>query len=186
LTFEFFVHWLYYQHLPNSDKHDDPELVKQFNCKSGVGVPSKSHVVRLYVFGDKYDVAELRKAAIDCLFKEHMLEDSKLPSLNVIDHAFANLPEESPMCRLLVDMYFHYENLEIDRDRCTNAAFMRAIWKRYVRYHCTREKRRGFDLKLCDYHDHATEEERKVCEEHREACEKAEKAYKAARTQSQE
>ena len=180
------MHWLYYQRLPDSDKHDDPELVKQFN-KSGVDTPRQSQVVRLYVFGDKYDVAELRRSAIDCLFKTVMRPGGKIPSFNVVDHAFANLLEDSPMCRLLVDMYFNYEDLEIDRGQCKNTAFMRAMWERWVRFHCTREKKRGIGLKLCDYHDHTTEEERMVCEKMREACEKAEEACKAARsTQSRE
>ena len=186
LTFEFFVHWLYFQRLPNPDMHDDPELVKQFmNSKSGANTPSRSQVVRLFVFGDKYDVPELRKAAIDHMFKTIVQPDGQLPPFHVIDHVFAHLPEESSMCRLFVASYFQYEELEINRAQCTNTAFMRAMWERYARFHCTYERKKA-SIKLCDYHKHTTAEERKVCEEHRAACKKAWGVFKAASTQPQE
>ena len=173
------MHWLYFQRLPNSGKHDDPELVKQFlKSKSEADTPSLAHVVRLFVFGDKYDVKELRTAAIDYVYKIVMHPDGQLPKYHVIDHAFANLPAESPMCRLFVDMYFHHEQLEIDRAECTNADFMRAMWERYVRS-CIGDEEPDNGLKLCDYHEHTTQEERELCEKQREACKEVWELYKA-------
>ena len=103
----------------------------------------------------------------------------------LVDHVFAHLPEESSMCRLFVASYFQYEELEINRAQCTNTAFMRAMWERYARFHCTYERKKA-SIKLCDYHKHTTAEERKVCEEHRAACKKAWGVFKAASTQPQE
>ncbi|KAJ8111674.1 hypothetical protein OPT61_g5789 [Boeremia exigua] len=64
ITFEIFVHWLYYRALPN--KYLDDQSVADLFC-GDAGYPDNQMIVKLYVAGDQYDVAGLRRDALDLI-----------------------------------------------------------------------------------------------------------------------
>ncbi|KAF3034015.1 hypothetical protein E8E11_004567, partial [Didymella keratinophila] len=107
-TFEFFVHWLYYQRFPDKEQHDDPELVNSFYND---GQPRSTKLVKLYIFADVREVPALRKAVIGMIFA--MVEDpnGEIMSVPTIEDAFEQRPVEDPLCRLLVDQQCCYEAL---------------------------------------------------------------------------
>ncbi|KAF2625325.1 hypothetical protein BU25DRAFT_119249 [Macroventuria anomochaeta] len=53
-TFEFFVHWLYHQRLPNGN--NDPELCTLWDSGKHQGADKMGSITHLYIFCDKYDV----------------------------------------------------------------------------------------------------------------------------------
>jgi hypothetical protein len=68
-----------------------------------------------YAFGDKFDIPQLRRDAIDAM--SMTVYDTRLtPSIKVVLEAYKVLPESSPMLKLLVHAYAetggrsHYEN----------------------------------------------------------------------------
>ena len=165
-TFELFVHWLYYQDFPNKNRNDDPELVKSFYSK---GFPDDRKVVKLYVFGDEYEVEHLRRDAIDLLFRSMEDPNSLLPYPESTEYAFAHLSADDPMCRLLVDLFCRYEILDDDagHEEFVNIAFLQTMWHRYVYFCRTKDVDIDDKLSLCNYHEHATDEEKTTCEEAR-------------------
>ena len=164
-TFELFVHWLYYQDFPNKNRNDDPELVESFYIE---GFPDDQKVVKLYVFGDKYEVEHLRRDAIDLLFRTMEQPDCLLPCPETTEYAFARLSADNPMCRLLVDLFCRHESLDgIRREEFVNVAFLQATWHRYAYFRRTEDVDIGDNLRLCNYHEHATDEEKTICEEAR-------------------
>lgn len=163
--FELFVHWLYYQQLPSRDMGVYSAVVNIL-CNGHSKLADLEGVVKLYVLGDKYDVPGLRKDAIDLVF--HTVSRGSLPHRDDIKYAFDHLLIPDPMCRLLVDLQWYYECPGgTERTEFDNAAFVQAIWQRYV--YLNRSDDKSFDdvLQLCDYHDHATQEERETCEKRR-------------------
>jgi hypothetical protein len=84
--------------------------------------------------------------------------------------AFQNLKPGDPLCRLFVDTtvaYNHTEDGAEDRDEQESVPFLKAVWARYVRACQQGEDMAKLDLKLCDYHEHANDEEREACEKER-------------------
>mgnify|MGYP004506209227 CR=1 FL=1 len=165
-TFTYFVHWLYYQHLPDKNKNDDKELTEKFYHDK---YPGYEEIVRLCVFADKYETTGPRRATVDLLFHTMVNhEDSGLPGNDTITYAFKHLSATSPMRRLLVDLFCHYESLEgFDRHVLTNLVFLQAMWQRYVHSRCNEDQDIAEGLKLCDCHEHTNEGDRKACEKNR-------------------
>jgi len=62
-TFEFFVHWLYYQQLPSLDEKDDAELVKQWQQRN-----LYEQLVEMYIFAKKYCIESLQRQILDAYF----------------------------------------------------------------------------------------------------------------------
>jgi len=91
-----FVNWLYTQSLP---EEDDARIQ---DCNRGW----TSLLTETYIFGDRYDVPELRKHAMDSLhYAFGDPGDSLLPTYPVIIKAFSNLPPTAPMCQFFIDIY---------------------------------------------------------------------------------
>ena len=73
--------------------------------------------VRLYVLAEKYDVVELRNVICKALY--HGRKSQGLgPSKDAIELAYDNLPQESPLRRMLVDWYAWHVAAKwfVDRD----------------------------------------------------------------------
>lgn len=66
-------------------------------------------------------------------------------------------------------MFCRYEGAENDEIRMgdTSVAFLQAIRSRYIRLLRGAQKGVKNKLRLCDYDNHATDEERKACEKER-------------------
>jgi hypothetical protein len=98
-TFGFFVHWLYNRHFPCREQSDDPATVNAFYHEE---FPDHEASIELYIFGDKYNCRDLRKAAIDLLFTEVVTNNTGL--IASVDGPRFPEPEAwrplvSPFCR---------------------------------------------------------------------------------------
>lgn len=67
-----------------------------------------------YVFADRFIVPQLKRDAIDKLHR-HYHTKKKAPSLTVLQVAFENLPESSPLLNLLVDLEVRYSCVGTDK-----------------------------------------------------------------------
>jgi hypothetical protein len=125
-------------------------------------------VVKLYVFADKYGIRSLRRDAIDLLFNTTIIKNGLLPCCQTVTYAWKHLKGEDPLCRLLVDMFCSQD--DDDYKQCeyyTSVPFLQAVWIRYIKAHHYGTGHNRLPLELCDYHEHDTEEEGKICKGNR-------------------
>ncbi|KAH7401614.1 hypothetical protein BKA66DRAFT_377713, partial [Pyrenochaeta sp. MPI-SDFR-AT-0127] len=64
---------------------------------------STSSLLRLYVIADRYNIPLLRDDIVTWMFHQWAIE-GLLPAYPTINSAFARLPANSPLCRLMVDV----------------------------------------------------------------------------------
>lgn len=64
---------------------------------------AENTLAQAYIFADRYDVPELRQCIFD-LFDNYK-RNRWLPSFETIICAFDNLPENSKLCKLFIDLY---------------------------------------------------------------------------------
>ena len=157
---ELVVHWLYRDRLPN--EHDDAGLYRAWT--EHYWTP-----VEVYVFCHKYDIPVLKRKAMDHLY--NMIEEKGLPEYSDIRDAFFWLPLESPFCQFLVNLHcekaderhwtalFDFHRFQQDRKQLE---FYEAVLRRYSQMLRLGQQARGA-LDLCDYHEHASNEERQAC-----------------------
>jgi len=189
-TFEFFVFWLYHQQrFPDEDCGDDPDFVAKWQ---GEEEPEYhivvDHLVKLYVLGDRYNIPRLRKAVIGEIFDHSYLGDGDSAGRCTVRYAFEWLRPKSPLCRLLVDLAcdmaikVEYDPEDEDNKQASDAwpheyllhttyRFMEILGK--VRYFG--KDWEDFDLKLCDYHEHESDEEKAACKAEQDQKRKQEK-----------
>jgi len=113
-----FVDWLYRQCLP---AEEDPRI--KAICEA-LGEPTEdTHsfwtnlLTGIYLFGDRYDVPELRKHAMDRFY--HVYGDpgyTYLPEYDVVLKAFNSLPRTSGLCQFLIDIYARRWHKDCDED----------------------------------------------------------------------
>ncbi|KAF2117645.1 hypothetical protein BDV96DRAFT_597546 [Lophiotrema nucula] len=167
-TFDIFSEWLYTSelHLP---------VIKPNNLSGNPmeydGNRHKEHLLRtrgmlsLYILGDEHEIAALRRVVIDAMFSDLMDPDSLLPSNNDLITAYSRLPRSSPMLQLIVHAYcLWYTSDALDDVAEPPIEFIRDCFKRYVTM--SSKIRTGaieacYTLDRCDYHEHATPEERR-------------------------
>jgi hypothetical protein len=167
--FKLFGHWLYYQHLPAKKYNDDKKTIELYLGETHVLKDQfrLDTLIRLYVFGDKYDVKELRHEVVNELFY-HILSkpysDDDFPQAESIEFAFANLDTDTPLCRLLVDGSWYLDgNDVIDPDKIRSLSFMRCVWKRYKSGNSSGSIEDFYDTSVCNYHEHVNAAERETC-----------------------
>ncbi|OAG12361.1 uncharacterized protein CC84DRAFT_1068612, partial [Paraphaeosphaeria sporulosa] len=99
--FEIFVHWLYHRRLRSAACNDDKELVAHYeNSRNRTSIVDV--LVKLYVFGDVYQLTSFRKVTLRTLF--HHFHSSKFfPLYSTFNLEFAKLSTKDPLCRLIVD-----------------------------------------------------------------------------------
>ncbi|KAL1591647.1 hypothetical protein SLS60_011645 [Paraconiothyrium brasiliense] len=142
-TFELFVHWLYHERLPNARK-DDAQVVQLFSIQGDKPVePSKAEakehlckskrLVHLYVFGNTYQAAQFKTATLRSLFKHLHKVGGIFPRRSTIAYAFTKLPNNDPLCRLLVDFYCLNEDTFSGQGTDHNANFLYEVTKRWYR-----------------------------------------------------
>jgi hypothetical protein len=169
-VFELFVHWLYYQRFPDKTADDDEGLWELW-FDMGIVDAGTDQCIHLYVFGDKYDIAKLRLDTIDEVVRIALQnENYTSPSIHAIRVAFRDLPQDSPMCRLIIDFHYRYSDPDLyhkiaDYDY---VPFLQAVWRRYATASIKAIEANATDmleenLKFCDYHDHNSDEERAAC-----------------------
>jgi hypothetical protein len=163
-VFEFFVHWLYHQQLPSATSGNNAELVERWEKED-----PEHRLVQVCIFADKYQVKDLERHTNDALFHE-VEQSTELPSYDTINLAFRDLNPDSPVCRMLVDLYCYYQRDKPERyhedDDCDHA-FVLKMWQRHRKLGGTcgqsGEVSYSYSLDICDYHDHATDEEKQAC-----------------------
>jgi hypothetical protein len=162
--FEFFVHWLYYQRLPNED--DAVELYNAWADDEAGGEKMTENLVHLYVLSDKYDVPELKVHAMTLLFNHIEYDDTiELPLVPDIRFAFENLPEENPLCRYLVDAYCYWAIADVWKDFGSlnwPTGFVARVLAQYTEFAYGDRDRDNIKV-ACDYHEHQDIEERVAC-----------------------
>ncbi|KAI4681853.1 uncharacterized protein J4E84_007450 [Alternaria hordeiaustralica] len=172
--FELFVHWLYHQRFPTQG--DSPRLLALYSGGDRYPYFESARLMRLYVFSDKYNIPKLNRDCLDALF-EHVGDSDgyKLPDLNDVAYAVKNLNDEDPLLRMIVDGFCYYGNSvcwETDQIQKLPLPFIARLMR-----HMSDFRDYGMeDVKepeLCDYHGHASSEEREACENRREMEEQA-------------
>lgn len=162
--FEFFVHWLYHKRLSNED--DAPDLYNAWADEDDNGDSETDNLIRLYVLGEKCEVPALQLCALNSLFT-HMVDTSyALVNDAQIAYAFDNLSNDSPVCKLLADLYCEYADSSLWKGITTceyPQEFLEMVLCRYTKY-TVGGRMRGHGLLLCDYHDHKQSAERTACE----------------------
>jgi hypothetical protein len=164
-TTELFVHWLYYQRFPTDD--DSKGLIEFWHDDDEDGGDTKStNLLKLYIFSDMYKVPVLKRQVLDEFF--HHITDLDLPSTDNVASAFNNLPDDDPMCRLLVDALCYWGNAWTnDGVGVLPVMFITMMMNQYAKF-AHGEKDRTCEPELCDYHEHGKAEERVACEKKRE------------------
>lgn len=95
-TFDAFLDWLYTQKLATYDGWDD-----RYPCDESHYEDQK--LVEVYAFADRFVVAKLKPVVMALLI--HCFNNNDIPSHAAIIFAVDNLPAESPVLRLLVDVF---------------------------------------------------------------------------------
>jgi hypothetical protein len=167
VIFEFFVHWLYHKEFPTTD-NASTELLEQWrndyeNAEGYKGALESKNLIKLHVFADKYGEERLKTATLNGLFI-HFTTCISVPSQASVRYAYDNLPEESALLSLLVAIQCcmdgrSWAKLGIDG---YPSPFIVSVLERLAKS-AQRDLRTLSSVKLCDFHEHKNEEERKVC-----------------------
>ncbi|OJD31034.1 btb poz domain containing protein [Diplodia corticola] len=148
--FETFVEWLYSRKL-------------LINAMDGglARIRGLRFLASLYIFADNYDVPQLKNDTMDVIIS-CVQEGYLLPGPEVINEVYDNLPEDSPLCRLLVNEYARTGQVLAGSSDDWPAGFV------FKAFNATMRAIEGFSplgrpTHDCTYHDHATEAERSAC-----------------------
>lgn len=164
-TFECFVHWLYYQKLPDTvlDGNGAPLI----DWMSATGLNESDFLVHVYFLADKYSVRELcNKATTELL--NRIRYGCTFPSAKTVLKVFDSFPSESAMPRLLIEafgMYGESSCIAENEEFFQNAPFFQALMG-CVMDRCSRlEERLDYEEEVdaCDFHIHTTSEEKRRC-----------------------
>jgi hypothetical protein len=158
-VFEFFIHWLYYQRFPNNSAVDDKDVVRRWTHEEA------EQCIYLHIFGDKFEIEKLLLDTISEIVRlGPILRASAYPRADSVEAAFCDLPDNSPMCQLIIDYHCRYNDAE-DVEHLTEfkcIPFLHGMWVKLNEmedYHNVLAK----DLDVCDYQGHASKKERKKC-----------------------
>ncbi|KAI4914108.1 hypothetical protein J4E85_010620 [Alternaria conjuncta] len=164
--FELFANWLYRQRFPT--EADSPQLLALYHRDEDANFRF-DRLVRLYVFSDKYDVPKLKRQCLDMIF-EYLVDEDLLPDLSHVVYAVKNLDDEDPLLRMIIDCFCYWSGSDCwvaSRIELLPAPFLARIMAQFVDF-----RHGGLvgvdEPDLCDYHGHATSEERQTCENRRE------------------
>jgi hypothetical protein len=170
------VHWLYYQRFPDTSKGDDEELEKAWRSSDNAYTLT-TNLIKMYVFGNQNIIPKLQRDALDAVFHHIVSTPSDiLPDDKQVRCAFDYLDVEDPICRFLVDANIYYDYCSSDHQNPYNdderfdwsTAYLRAFARQTTRLvggmRCEGRNIGDFEPKLCDYHEHRTDEDRKTCE----------------------
>ena len=167
-TVEVFVHWLYYQRLPNKDDHADLCTAWHYDIDNGhpdaefnLKVNNLSH---LYVFCDGYEVQQLKRQSLDKIIS-HISVHPSMPPRGCVEIAFDHLPAKDPFCRFLVDAFTYWSMDDYWSQELISffpSPFLLDVLLKYAQ-NKVRDDTHHKEPLVCNYHDHKTEEERKAC-----------------------
>ena len=130
-------------------------------------------MVQVCVFCHIYEIPVLKRKALDHLY--NMIERRGLPAFDQFSYAFIHLPPGSPLRRFLVDVHCEkaddrhwpaYAQRTPSQDQ-EQLEFYEDVLQRFTLLHLDQQARGPLDL--CDYHEHASDEERRACAAERAA-----------------
>jgi hypothetical protein len=131
-------------------------------------------VVQVCIFCHLYNIQILKRKALDHLYK--LVEERGLPLYSEFCYTFEKLPHGSPLCLFLVDLHCekaderHWMALSSrtpSQDR-EQLVFYEAVLVQYAQLLRLDQQAHGA-VNLCDYHEHASDEERQACAAERAA-----------------
>ncbi|KAJ8110299.1 hypothetical protein OPT61_g6824 [Boeremia exigua] len=190
--FEFFVHWLYYQRIPNNN--DDPDLFAAWESVDDKGFREMENLIHLDVFCEQYDVPSLKRLSLNHLFEHLHEKEGLLPRTKDILYAYKNMPDDSPLCLFIADFHRDFageyiwaptrwqkgEAAWVESDGKILLTFFAKVLQRYTQ---SSIQRRAADeeLDICDYHEHKDAKGREACAAKRATIElrSPKKKYKA-------
>lgn len=159
-TFEAFIDWLFQRNLPGQKRSS---YTKDKDGEEHGSFLNSHEITKIYIFADRYDIPDLQRDTIDTMFAyfKHM---KKIPTVETIKMAFESLPDTSLLRKMLIHRYCESKSDVTPEDELlyTHEIF-HDILARY-RYNTSAS---SCELELCDYHDHANENEKKECQKKR-------------------
>lgn len=183
-----FVGWLYTRKLPGLieewSEDEFPEDRSQLENSFAQSAGPQLSMLKAAILADRMLSSKLRQAIEHRLIDYFTSKDRNMvPSYEAVTYAFAHLPHTSAVLRLLIDaqcQFFREEydteqNGELERRAHLPNAFLIGVMIRYAKLNAARlvklndldrhRHKKLFEQKLdrCDYHNHATEQERKEC-----------------------
>ena len=168
---EEFIDWLYTEklHVLDIDGKGESE-------KDALSSMRRGQLIDLYIFGDAQNVPTLRHATIDALIELHSLHSAETLCARELKEMYSNLPLRSPLIRYFVDFACRFYIVQGEEDVMYGyeeviaeyfpAEFLAAFFIRHC--HLSYKRKMGllapdYDLEPCDYHEHATQQERDEC-----------------------
>ena len=168
---EEFIDWLYTEklHVLDIDGKGKSE-------KKTLSSMRRSQLIDLYIFGDAQDVPTLRHTTIAALIELHSLGSVGMLCPGKLKEIYSNLPPRSPLIQYLVDLGCRFYLIRAEGDvlyeyqKVTAKYFPVEFLAAFFVRHCylSHKIKMGllapdYDLEPCDYHEHATQQERDEC-----------------------
>lgn len=159
VIFRLFIEWLNNRRLHNTKREifDGSAQVQNYE--------GYKQLLDLYVFSDEYDVPQLRRDVLDALVLFSHLSPT-LFDMELVAQAYDKLPSNSPLLRFLVDEYAaNWAGPVEDVRDDTPTAFLWDLTKTFCDLRRIRrrtgkiEEARFPSKKLCDYHEHRTDDD---------------------------
>jgi hypothetical protein len=175
-TVEVFANWLYTGKLPDTDEEWNRE---EYEYSLQWYATADLNMVKACAFAHRMFAPRLYKALEHRIVNEHVGGIGR-PYYAAAIYAFAHLPPTSPVLRVMIDA--QCRGLDVLGDTAGNGqlvlrpqlpnAFLVGVMVKLTELNAEKETRlenygcykHGWEMKRCDYHDHATETERKECE----------------------
>ncbi|KAF2809742.1 uncharacterized protein BDZ99DRAFT_499038 [Mytilinidion resinicola] len=167
-TFGFFMDWLYSKKLPQNcgtTERSSAYPLQPCTCNED---EARYPLVKLYIFGDRYQVPDLRKDALNAIYQECNHDNPlHLPSNVEVIEAFETLPSDSLLCKFYIDVFARryfpivWDTEQDDRmSAYLPHAYLYGVMQKMgnLLHHFEAN-----EMKLCNYHEH-TDEERVACE----------------------
>lgn len=161
-TFDIFVDWLYRLNLPGRKS----SYAKDKGGEEHESFLDSYEITKIHIFADRYDIPDLQRDTIDTMFA-YFKFTGKIPTAETIKMAFESLPDKSLLPKLLVHQYCENRSDVTPEDELLwTHEILHAVLARYRYVIWSEDISPTFDL--CDYHNHANEEEKKECQKKRE------------------
>jgi hypothetical protein len=155
---------------------DNKELVEARGIFGDNGELTEN-LVKIHVFGNQYMIPHLQNDTLSKLFRHLIYKALSTPASWIVTTAIEQLNAKNPLCRLLIDVSVRYNwdhpesgtPYQNSRFGPWSMEYLLAIAHRATQIigglRLKGKHMSDFRLKLCDYHEHKNDDEKKNCEE---------------------
>ena len=159
-----FVDWLYTGKCPETNGGWEAAN-EALNARAGVKIELAA--LQAYAFGDRMMAREFQTAPRMFLV-QRFADGQDVAFYDTVIFAFANLPADDILLKVLVDAHCQEYNVDDDglhkgemelRSQLPHEFLLRVM----LRYSALRQSSSDDGLNPCDYHEHKSEKERKAC-----------------------